>query len=74
MYFVYKCLGYLVMKIDIHRVCDRAVGVAIVIMIVAIAIFLLSASVLLVNDVYDTVWGEPCVCEGEETKISRSSG
>ena len=62
------------MKIDIHRLCDRAVGVAIVIMIVAIAIFLLSASVLLVNDVYDTVWDKPCVCEGKETKVSISSG
>ena len=51
------------MKIDIHKLCDRAVGVAIVIMIVAIAILLLCASVLLANDVYNTVWGEPCVCE-----------
>ena len=52
------------MKFDIYKLCDRAVGVAIVIMIVAIAISFLCASVLLANDVYDTVWGEPCVCEG----------
>ena len=54
------------MKIDIHKLCDRAVAVAIVIMIVAIAILLLCASVLLANDVYDTVWGESCVYKGAD--------
>ena len=61
------------MKIDIYRLCNCAIVMGIVIMVISIAIFLLSVSVLLVNEVYDTVWGEPCVCEGEETKISRSS-
>ena len=64
MYFVYKCLGYQVMKIDTYRLCNCAIVMGIVIMVISIAIFLLSVSVLLVNEVYDTVWGEPCVCEG----------
>ena len=52
------------MKIDIHKLCNCAIMMGIVIMVISIAIFLLSVSVLLVNDVYNTVWGEPCVCEG----------
>lgn len=49
------------MKIDIYRLCNHAIVMGIVIIVISIAIFLLSVSVLLVNEVYDTVWGEPCV-------------
>ena len=52
------------MKFDIYKLCNHAIVMGIVIMVISIAILLLCASVLLANDVYDTVWGETCVCEG----------
>ena len=47
-------------KVNIHL---NILDITLAIMIVALSLFFLGVLVLFVNDVYNTVLGEPCVCE-----------